>query len=157
MTPIDHSTDEIMVALGEAENDLANVTKRFWTASIFYLDSADKATDEPAFTTGECDRSFGRAATEAVTLHFTVLASPEDDGEEASAGDQPKIRSVLALPLFDPEVFDPDPINRPVLGAIVFGSDMTDKAILDSVEILLIAEKHAELLSAQDIKHKLIS
>jgi hypothetical protein len=54
--------------------------------------------------------------------------------------------STFAIPVFDPEVYQPSPLLRPVVGVVTFTSKLTMDQVVTAYELLTTANRYAELL-----------
>ncbi len=70
------------------------------------------------------------------------------DLETMTAGrDLPELRSILVVPIFNPNVFQPSPVTRPLLGVLAFGTSLTAEAVVKNLKMHLVAQNYAELVA----------
>jgi hypothetical protein len=81
-------------------------------------------------------------ATEAARLHAMVIGEPLRMGSVPEA--PPGV--VFAVPAFDPKVYHPDPVSRPILGVAAFAGVAPVRGITGWYGLRVVAAKWADLL-----------
>lgn len=83
----------------------------------------------------------------AASCHFTIIAHPDaaaTDTRVSKVGDHWTIHSVCAIPIFRPDMYDPSPIMRPLLGVVSFASDLPVKQLIKNERLQNKLEGFAE-------------
>lgn len=120
-----------------------------WKIVVFHIHETPgehellaRGGDDPVEHLDEC---FHAMIEEAITLHAPVVADvtavpvPQDCSESIGG-----LRSVCAVPVFDPEVFHPDFRLRPLIGVAVFATGVPATDVVENADVHAIYERYAE-------------
>lgn len=107
--------------------------------------------DEPRFRGGDDVSEDARschefAASEAFRLHAPLVADIAAISKDRS-GTFGALRSIFAATVFDPDVFNPNRLLRPVMAVVTFATSLPADDIVTNTELRALAERHAEELA----------
>lgn len=110
-----------------------------WKICIFRNKTlADEPQLEPAGYGDVPDEFDKSAADEAARYHTQILADRKELAGLAG--------SILAVPGFDLNIFQPSPVLRPVRAVVSFASELPAPQVGDNEPLQFIVEKYANLL-----------
>lgn len=58
-----------------------------------------------------------------------------------------ELKTILTVPVFNPRVFQPSPVTRPVLGVLAFGCNLMTEDLVRNYKLHLVAQKYAGLVA----------
>lgn len=117
------------------------------------------AEPQPAASTRAVHRT---VAAEAASLHAPLVADAAaaaadvarssgvtfEYDAELDAKISPPVKSILAIPVLDPDVYQPSPMMRPVIGVVSFGTLVPAADVIRNVRFQEMAERLASGLVA---------
>ncbi|MCI0560882.1 MAG: hypothetical protein MN733_20550, partial [Nitrososphaera sp.] len=155
--------------LHQAQEELRKVEPADWAICIYscrYGQSAGAAQLKPvpgSFVGAEVDQIksiVAKVADMAASFHFTVIVNPNvatlDLGSTALGSDS-KRGSIYAIPVFRPDMYDPSPIMRPLLGVACFASDLSTEQIIRNIDLHVFAERFAGIAENEITNDKKVS
>jgi hypothetical protein len=112
-----------------------------WRICLFQRRTGDEAALEWRDLADRCEPADETAAEAAAELRTSVLFDPTD-GDENTA-----MRSILAIPILDPLIVDPSPLQQYVLGAVTLASGIPIETWTDKYELQMIGSNYAQRLA----------
>jgi len=153
----------------QVQEELRKVKPADWTICIYayrYGQSAGADQLKPvpgSFVGDEVDKIksvVAKVAEIAASFHFTVIVNPNVanlDLESTALGSDAKKSSIYAVPVFRPDMYDPSPIMRPLLGVACFASDLSTEQVIRNTDLHSFAGRFAGIAENQITDDKKVS
>jgi len=118
-----------------------------WRISLLTVEMVDERAELTWRGGDEKRRELHEIVAEScLQFHATAAADLSELAHATDLSDTlSELRSVLAVPVFDPDVFHPDPSFRPILAIVTLASSLEAKELLEvRTDVQIIAEGTAK-------------
>lgn len=126
-----------------------------WTIRVDEYRYGENTTDHRVLVLRYCvgnneaehNTSMTMAMELAASYHITSVVDTQagvTDTRVSKVGDHWTIHSICAIPIFRPDMYDPSPLMRPLLGIVSFASDLPAKQLITNERLHNKLESFAE-------------
>ena len=149
--------------LNQASEELIKIAPAGWGFTIYtyrYGKDAEPEQLKPipgSFLGQEVDQSksvVAKVAEMVASFHFTVVVDlqvAQLDVGSTAVGSDTKKGAIYAIPVFRPDMYDPSPIMRPLVGVACFASDLLMERVLHNSDLHMFAGRFARIAANEII------